>query len=147
MKFNKDNIRNFIHSLQKEKGNRKEIHNIIKRATPAQIKSLLIIAYKYCSGKKKLNPQQNKKVCRGKRKIEQFANTCLSHTLHRVGQVHCKSEGVKRARGLLLNQRGGFFPALIPLFAAIAPLIGKAALAGAVSAGAGLAVKKIADNV
>src|SRR5713101_2518008 len=145
MKVNETVIRKFLYSLQSTKG--KHIGRLVKRAKPHLIRALLAIAHHYYSGKSKLSPQQNKRVSQGRAKIGEFANTCLSHTLHKKGAVHCKAEGVKRARKLLVNQKGGFFPALIPLIVALAPLIGKAALAGAVSAGAGLAVKKIADNV
>ena len=128
MKFNKENVSDFLHTLQRVKGN--QIGRIVKKAKPQLIRALLHIAHQYHSGKTQLPPHHNKQVGKGRQKIGQFANTCLSHTLHKKGAIHCKPEGVRRARQLLVNQKGGFFAALLPLIAAIAPLVIKAFTGG-----------------
>lgn len=142
--LNPEKIRKFLHKLQQVSASKQ--HSFIRKAKAAEIRALLHIAYNYLKGgASKLAIKDRKRINQRGGRIRELAIKCLSHSSRCKNGVLCRPEGIVKARQLL--QRGGFFPALIPLIAAIAPLIGKAALAGAVSAGTGLAVKKIAENV
>lgn len=127
-------------------GDCKERRKLINRASSEQLKTIPSLVYNILTGKLDLSEKnsESKKVrnhiCANRLKFRKFINSCCSPTKHRRGRIHIKPKGVEYLRNQLAQQRGGFFPLLIPLLA----LAGKAALAGAVSAGTGLVVKKIA---
>jgi hypothetical protein len=116
---------------------------LIKRAKPEQLKNIASVVYNTLAGRIDLKNHRGvrRHLLRHREKIRRFVNSCCSPTL-RTDKVHIKPEGVARIRQLLgsktSEQEGGILPALIPLLA----LLLKAALAGAVSAGTGLVVKK-----
>lgn len=124
---------------------RKECRALICRATPEQLKSIVGVLYNTLKGKIPLNSHQRRHVFKNRLKFRNFINSCCSATRKKKDRVHIKPEGVRKIRRHLsasVNQQGGLFPLLIPLLA----LAGKAALAGAVTAGTGLAIKKIAGE-
>jgi len=153
MPLNKDKALKFARKLIEARRKPKDRSALIQQASPQDIRALLNIGYNYVTGKRKLKRRYREKVERHSPKIKKFVYSCLSHTRgkKRKGAVHCKAEGVQKARKLLVNQRGGFFPALIPLIiglvSAAAPIAAKAALVGAATAGAAAVVNKIVQTV
>ena len=71
-----------------------------------------------------------------KQKFKRYKN------LFRIIKKHCSNRPSKKILRKKIIQTGGALPFLIPL---LLPLIAKAALAGAVSTGVGVATKKILD--
>lgn len=109
-----------------DKDNRSKL---LKGASPSQIRAILELAVNNVINAKSPN-----------HKVTSLVRNCCSPTLHKKGHVHVKPLGIVKAKSIL-NQKGGFLP-FLPLLLSALPLIGKAALAGAVTAGAGHLVNK-----
>ena len=101
---------------------------ILKESDHELICVLAEIIVNLMEGNIKVSPQL-------KQKLSPYKN------LFRKIRRQCAHPNKKKLRKSII-QVGGFLPFLLPLI----PLIAKAALAGAVSTGVGLAVKKIADR-
>lgn len=115
---------------------------IIQRATSDQLRAIAGLIYNILKGQVRLDRKGQQLVSKHRERFRRFINTNCSPTLHRPGCIHVKPAGIRRIRGELSQQRGGFLPFLLPLLG----LVGKAALAGAVTGATGLAVKKIAGQ-
>lgn len=102
---------------------------ILKEGDHDLICVLAEIILNLMEGHIQISPQQ-------KQKLSPYKNTL--RRIHR----QCSHSNKKKLRKSVV-QVGGALPFLIPL---IAPLIAKAALAGAVSTGVGIATKKIFDR-
>lgn len=113
---------------------------LLRQAQPQQIKSIISVVYNILKGAVPLTPAQKRLVRKHKDLLRKFVNSscCLS----KKNKAYVNSEAVKKVRRHLSEQKGGILPILLPLLA----LAGKAALAGAVTAGTGLAVKKLAGQ-
>lgn len=121
----------------------KHLHilEVLKKASPKLRKAILEqcdsqvicmlseIIINILNGQLAVTPNQKIKLRKYKKHFRALANHCS--TSKRINK--------KKARKTLI-QTGGAFPLLLGL---IAPLIAKAALGGAVAAGAGVATKKI----
>lgn len=94
--------------------------------------ALVEIIHNLLQGHIQLSPNQKKKIQKYKKLFRQLSQKCVKK----------KNINRKKARKVIV-QSGGALPFLIPL---ILPLIAKAALAGAVSTGVGIATKKILDK-
>lgn len=116
----------------------------IVRAKAGEIRAIVEIVLNFLKGNL---PVKDPQVFRKHRhKLRTLINKCCSQTVKKKNSYHIKPQQVGVARQLLNQQRGGFLPFLIPLIAAAGPLIAKAALAGAVSTGVGLGIKKLAGS-
>lgn len=133
---------NFLKRLSKAK-NYRERRELVQRASCDQLKTIPSLVYNILRGQITL-PRKSlarRHTLINQKKLGRFVNSCCTPTVKSPkNRVHIKPAGVQYVREQLQQQRGGVFPLLFPLIA----LAGKAALAGAVSAGTGLAVKKIA---
>lgn len=122
----------------------RERRDLINRAKPNEIRTIVEIVLNFLKGNLTVkNPQQYK---RHRHKLRELINKCCSPTIKKKNKYHIKPKQIGTARQLLNQQKGGILPFLIPLIAAAGPLIAKAALAGAVSTGVGLGVKKLAES-
>ena len=115
----------FLHQL----ANKQDQSKLLKKSSPSQIRAILELSVNNVVRSKKPNQE-----------IVTLVRKCCSPTLHRKGSVHVKALGIVKAKKIL-NQTGGFLP-LIPLLLSVLPFIGKAVLAGVVTAGAVHLVKK-----
>ena len=94
--------------------------------------ALVEIIHNLLQGRIQMSPKQKKKIQKYKKQFRLLSEKCIRN----------KNINKKKARKVVV-QTGGALPFLIPL---IAPLIAKAALAGAVSTGVGIATKKLLDK-
>lgn len=111
---------------------------LIQNATPQQRHALIELIVNTVQGNIKLTPKQINKLKKYKRYLHYICIICLNKKQNKIVNVN-KAEAKK---GVV--QVGGILPFLIPPLLALA---GKAALGGAISAGAGYATKKIIDRV
>lgn len=106
---------------------------ILKNCDSKVICALVEIIHNLLHERVKVSPSQKKRLAKYKNLFRLINQKCIRNKKH---------INKKKARQYIV-QSGGALPFLIPL---IAPLIAKAALAGAVSTGVGLATKKILDK-
>ncbi len=112
----------------------KSISTVLRYASPQIIKALVEIVNN--RHKLSVTPHQIKLLKRHKKYYTQLGDCCNKHN----------KVNVSKARSYIIstpNQTGGALPLLL---AALLPLIAKAALAGVVSAGSGLAVKALVEK-
>lgn len=130
-----------MHNISKQK----HILEVLKTAQPKLRKlilqncdskvicALVEIIHNLLNGNIPLSKNQKKKLKKYKKQFRFLSKKCIQKN---------KNINTKKARKTVV-QTGGALPFLLPL---IIPLIAKAALAGAVSAGVGVATKKILDR-
>lgn len=124
----------------------KSILEVLKAANPRLRQSILYncddkticalveIIHNLLQGRIPLGPNQKKRLQKYKKKFRYLTERCIKKNKHINN---------KKARKVII-QTGGALPFLIPL---ILPLIAKAALSGAVAAGAGYATNKVIKAV
>ncbi len=121
---------NFLSAL--EHIPQRALPQVFKHASRDQIKAVVEIARNRHS--LPVTPHQVKRLRKHRKYYNRLASCCTKE----------ETVNYKKAKHILEeSQTGGALPLL---FAFLLPLIGKAALAGAVSAGTGLAVRAIADR-
>ena len=110
---------------------------ILKNATNDQKRFLVELVSNVLRGNIPLTKNQKLKLHKHKSKLRKVCEVCVQTKKNKI--INLNSQKGKKA----INQIGGALPfLLLPLLA----LAGKAAAAGAVSAGAGYATKKIIES-
>ena len=116
----------------------KKIRNyLIENATPEQRRALIELIVNTVQGNLKLSSNQIKRLKKYKKHLRYICIICLNRKQNKI--INISKKGAKKS----IVQVGGILPFLIPPLLALA---GKAALGGAISAGAGYATKKIIDS-
>ena len=119
------------------KADKKVRNHLIENATPKQRHALIELIVNTVQGNLKLSPTQLKKLRKYKNHLRYICIICLNRKQNKIINVN-KKEAKKS-----VVQVGGVLPFIIPPLLALA---GKAALGGAISAGAGYATKKLIDR-
>lgn len=118
------------------KSNGKLRKSLMKNMSKDQRKATIELLVNISKGNLKVSPATLQKLKKHKSLLRRLCKVCYSSKRNKI--INTNSKSAKK----LVEQTGGFLPfAILPLLA----LAGKAALGGAVSAGAGYATKKIID--
>ncbi len=110
----------------------KSLPTVFKHASPRSVKAVVeLVANRHCA---KVSPSQIKRLKRYKQYYNSIANCCTKD----------KKVQHNKARKLLQkNQSGGILPLIPIILAAAGPVIAKAAVGAAVSAGAGALINTL----
>ena len=122
------NQKHFIHTLKDSNSAVRKV--LLKNATSEQRKAIMEIIVNILNGNVPLTSKQKNALSKHKNKLR---NLCAS----------CYKNKVINKRKIPVEQVGGALPFLI---APILALLGKAAAAGAVSAGASFVTEKVIDS-